>query len=86
MRKKLSHEEKRSNIVGIKVKTETRRKLKYIARRERTQVSTWVDGELVKLIDQYFKIAHINWDTLTDDEKDGKDDTTELTNEKRGGR
>lgn len=74
MRKKLPEQEKRSNIIGIKVKTETRKKIKYIARRERTQMSTWIDNELVKLVDQYFKIEHIDWESLSEDEKEGRDD------------
>lgn len=73
MRKKLASEEKRSNIIGIKVKPETKRKLNYIAKREGTQMSTWIDGELVNLIEKYFSIAHINWDDLSEDEKEGRD-------------
>lgn len=73
MRRKLSHEEKRSNIIGIKVKPETKRKLTYIAKREGTQLSTYVDTELVKLIDQYFRIAHIDWENLPEEEKEGRE-------------
>lgn len=72
MRKKLSYDEKRSNIIGIKVKPETKKKLTYIAKREGKQLSTYIDEELVKLIDQYLKIAHIDWNKLSDEEKEGR--------------
>lgn len=73
MRKKLPHDEKRSNIIGIKVKPETKRKLAYIAKREGTQISTYIDTQLVKHVDQYLQIAHIDWDKLPEDEKEGKE-------------
>lgn len=73
MRKRIPTEEKRSNIIGIKVKTETLKKLKYISKRECKPVSTYIDSILVKQIEEYFSIAHINWDKLTENEKEGRE-------------
>lgn len=72
MRKRITAEEKRSEIIGVKVKTETKRKLKYIAKRDCTQLSTYIDTILVKHIDEYFNHAHINWENLSEKEKDGE--------------
>lgn len=72
MRKKISADEKRNKIIGIKVKEETRQKLKFIAKREATQLSTYIDRLLVKHIDEYFSHAHIDWNTLSEDEKEGR--------------
>lgn len=73
MRKKISEVEKRSKIIGIKVKEETRQKIKFIANRECTQLSTYIDSLLVKHINEYLSHAHINWDTLTEEEKEGRE-------------
>lgn len=71
MRRKISEEEKRNKIIGIKVKEETRQQLRYIAKREDAQLSTYIDKLLVKHIEEYFSHAHINWDTLSEAEKEG---------------
>lgn len=72
MRKKLDEGQKRSNIIGAKVKPDTRKKLEYIAKREATRLSTYIDDLLTKHINDYFSHAHINWDELTPDEREGR--------------
>ena len=47
MRRKMTETEKRSIIIGIKVKPETRSKIEWIANREATKLSTYLD-ELLK--------------------------------------
>lgn len=74
MRKKLHEEEKRSKIIGIKVKPETKAKLKYIAKAEATQVSTLIDDILKDYVAKYFKKHGINWSALTPEEKEGRDE------------
>ena len=69
MRKKLTPETKRNKQIGIKVKTNTREKLEYIAEREAKTLSTLINDILENYIENYFYIAKINWDTIPDDEK-----------------
>lgn len=73
MRKKLDEQTKRNNYIGIKVKQETRNQLNYIANREAAPLSTLINTILKEYIENYFKIAKINWDTLTEDEKRGEE-------------
>lgn len=69
MRKKLAYGEKRSNIIGVKVKPETRLKLEWIARKEATKLSSYIDEQLREHIETYFKYNHIDWDSLSDEER-----------------
>ena len=69
MRKKLPIDEKRSKIIGIKVKEETRQQLQYIADREGHTLSTCIDIILRKQIEEYFELQKIDWDTLPLEEK-----------------
>ena len=69
MRKKLDTAEKRSNIIGIKVKQETRDQLEYIADREDTPLSSHINIVLQEYINTYFKHSHIDWNTLPEEEK-----------------
>ena len=69
MRRKLPIDEKRSKIIGIKVKDETRQKLQYIADREGHTLSTCIDIILRKQIEEYFELQKIDWDTLPPEEK-----------------
>lgn len=69
MRQKLPANEKRKNIIGIKVKDETRKQLEYIAGREGHTLSTCIDIILRKQIEEYFELHRINWSTLPDEEK-----------------
>ena len=60
---------KRNKQIGIKVKTITREKLEYIAKREVKTLSTLINDILEEYIENYFKIAKIDWDTIPEDEK-----------------
>lgn len=62
MRPRLNTKEKRNCQIGIKVKQETRQKLEFIADREAHPLSTQIDLILKEYIDNYFKIAKINWE------------------------
>ena len=72
MRKKLPVEEKRSIIIGIKVKPETRKKLEWIAKREATSLSTYIDEQLCEHIEKYLKYNHIEWNKIPEEEKEIK--------------
>lgn len=72
MRKKLPDNEKRKNIIGIKVKDETREQLKYIAGREGHKLSTCIDIILRKQIEEYFELHKIDWDKLPKEEREAK--------------
>lgn len=69
MRKKLPENEKRRNIIGVKVKDETRRQLEYIAGREGHKLSTCIDIILRKQIEEYFELHKIDWDKLPPEER-----------------
>lgn len=69
MRKKLPLDEKRSKIIGVKVKEETRQQLQYIADREGHPLSTCIDIILRKQIEEYFELHKIDWDALPLEEK-----------------
>lgn len=73
MRKKLSKSEKRSIIIGVKVKPETRSKIEWIANREATKLSTYLDDLVKEHIETYFKYNHIEWEKLTEEEKTMKE-------------
>ena len=75
MRKPLSEQDKRSTIIGVKVKNETKRKLKYIAKAEQTPVSTYADQILNEHIEKYLKKNKIDWNSLSEDEKEGREVT-----------
>lgn len=69
MRKKLSKDIKRNTYIGLKVQSITKNKLKFIASREALPVSTLIDQILKEYINNYFKVTHINWDTLSPEER-----------------
>ena len=60
---------KRNKQIGIKVKTETREQLEYIAKREAKTLSTLINDILKDYIINYFRIAKIDWDEIPDSEK-----------------
>lgn len=62
MRNKLDSTQKRSQMIGVKVKPDTKEKLEFIAGREARPLSTQIDIILKDYIDNYFKIAKINWE------------------------
>ena len=69
MRRKLPEEIKRNSPIGIKVLNETRKQLDYIAEREAMTLSTLINTILVKYVEDYLRIAKIDWDNLTEEEK-----------------
>ncbi len=69
MRKRLEATEKRSTIIGIKVKQETREKLQYIAEREGMTLSTWINSKLTEEINKYFSYAKIEWEKIPTEER-----------------
>ena len=60
---------KRNKQIGIKVKTETREQLEYIAKREAKTLSTLINDILKDYISNYFRIAKINWNDVSEEEK-----------------
>lgn len=72
MRRKLPEHEKRKNIIGIKVKDETRKQLEYIAGKEGHKLSTCIDIILRKQIEEYFELHKIDWENLPEEEKEAK--------------
>ncbi len=69
MRKKMSATEKRSVMIGVKVQPEIKEKLKYLAKREDKQLSTFINEILLKEIEETFKHAKIDWDKLSAEER-----------------
>ena len=67
MRRKLPEEQKRSNIIGVKVQLQTRKQLEFIAKREAETLSTTIDRILKEYINNYFEIAKIDKNNLTND-------------------
>lgn len=72
MRHKMGIDEKRSKQIGIKVQIKTRKQLEYIADREGSTLSTLIDAILKDYINNYFKIAKIDWNKLPSEEKGGE--------------
>lgn len=69
MRKRMSENEKRNKLIGIKVQTKTRQKLEYIADREQVTLSTLINDILVDYIENYLKIAKIDWKKVPPEEQ-----------------
>lgn len=72
MRRKMEIDEKRSKQIGVKVQIKTRNQLEYIAEREDSTLSTLIDAILKDYINNYFKIAKIDWEKIPPEEKGGK--------------
>ena len=72
MRYKLPKNEKRNKQIGIKVKTETRLQLDYIANAEGEKLSTHIDNVLKEYIQYYFNKNAIKWDELSPEERGEK--------------
>ena len=70
MRRKMGPEEKRNSQIGIKVLTKTKKQLEYIAERDQITLSTLINSVLIKYVEDYFRIAKIDWDNLPEDEKE----------------
>ena len=61
MRPKVTKENKRATIIGIKSNEITKAKIDYIADREGKPTSTYLYELITKHIEEYTKIAKINW-------------------------
>ena len=72
MRKKLSTEDKRTEIIGIKVKKDVKEKIKYLSERDITQMSTYINKILETHIEQHTKIHNINWDEIFNEREEEK--------------
>lgn len=72
MRRKMEIDEKRSKQIGVKVQIKTRNQLEYIAEREDSTLSTLIDIILKDYINNYFKIAKIDWEKIPPEERGGK--------------
>lgn len=71
MRKKISEKEKRNCYIGIKVQSKTREQLNFISDRDKTPMSTLINEIIKDYIENYFKIAKIDWNSLPENEKKG---------------
>ena len=69
MRRKLAADVKRNSQIGIKVKTITKEQLEYIAGREDLTLSSLINMILIEYINNYFRIAKIDWNKIPEDEK-----------------
>lgn len=69
MRHKMEIDEKRSKQIGVKVQIRTRKQLEYIADREDSTLSTLIDSILKDYINNYLRIAKIDWDKLSPEER-----------------
>lgn len=72
MRKKLPASEKRSKIIGIKVKEDTHEKLAYIASLEGNTLSTYINKVLNENIEQFFEERKIVWEDIPPEEKENR--------------
>lgn len=68
MRKKLDQETKRSQIIGIKVKPETQRKLKYLSGIDAEPLSTYINKILEEHISSFTKINKLDWNEIFKEE------------------
>ena len=69
MRQKVSETKKRGTIIGIKADKTTKAKIDYIAKREGDPTSTYLYNLITKHIEEYGKIAKINWEKDIFDEE-----------------
>lgn len=61
MRKKLDPVDKRGDLIGIKVKKETKDKIQFISGREDRRMSSQINLILEEFIERYFDENNINW-------------------------
>lgn len=61
MRKRISPEDKRSKIIGIKVKESIKSQIEFISEREARPMSTQINIILENYITEYFEKYNINW-------------------------
>lgn len=67
MMPKKPKDEKRSQMIGVKLDIVTRRKLQYLAESEGESISTFVFNLIQQQIEQYTKIRKINWEEELND-------------------
>lgn len=72
MRKRLNAEEKRSVIIGIKVKEETKEKIKYLSEVEDQGMSTYINKILEDHITERTRFGGIDWKTILGKEAEAK--------------
>lgn len=71
MRKRLNKDDKRSVIIGVKVKEETKEKIKYLSTIEDIKMSSYINEILEKHIEAKTKIWGINWEDIS---KEGREE------------
>lgn len=64
MRKRLNAEEKRSVIIGIKVKKEIKEKIQYLSEVDDIGMSTYINKILENHIESITKLTPINWEEV----------------------
>lgn len=65
MRRKISKEEKREYILGVKVKLDTKQKFKFVCSAEGESVSTRINKLIEEYIDNYAQKNNIDWSKWT---------------------
>ncbi|MBQ9839087.1 MAG: hypothetical protein IJO56_06340 [Oscillospiraceae bacterium] len=62
MRKKLKVEQKRSVIIGIKVKQSTRDKIEYLSEIQDIKMSSYINNIIEEHIDEKIKMFPLDWE------------------------
>lgn len=62
MRQKLDEDNKRSKIIGVKVKPRIAQQLKYLSEAEDIKISSYINILLETHIEETTKLKKINWD------------------------
>lgn len=76
MRRKLSAEDKRGSLIGIKVRRDIKAKIAFISEREAHPMSTQINLILENYIQQYFTDNQINWEEYAPRyEKEGREES-----------
>lgn len=68
MRAKVSENEKRGTIIGIKVDKMTKAKIEYIAKADGKPTSTYLFNLITEHIDQYTRMTRTKWDEELNEE------------------
>lgn len=68
MRKAMQPIDKRTEIIGIKVKKSVKEKIKFISEREARTMSTQIKTILEQYIEEYFRSNNINWEEYIEEE------------------
>ena len=70
MRKRLNNDDKRSVIIGVKVKEETENRIKYLSEIEDTKMSSYINEILEKHIEAKTKIWGIKWNEIPNERRE----------------